>query len=383
MNIAFVPVRCNSKSIKLKNIKLFCGKPLVYWSLKALQSSKNIDVIYVATDCEEIISVVKDFNFSKVKIYHREKINASDTASTESVMIEFIEKNDFKKDDLFILVQATSPLTKSEDFDKAYLKFKSDKADSLLTCVRNKRFFWDNNFSPVNYDFSIRPRRQDFEGILMENGAFYFNRISNILKCNNRIGGKISIYEMEEYTGIEIDEEDDWFIAERLMYKYVLNSSYNPKIKLFLSDVDGTLTDAGMYYGQNGEELKKFNTHDGKGFELLRNANIKTGLITSEKTKIVSNRAKKLKVDYLYQGVEHKEKLDVVKEICKIENISLDNVAYIGDDINCLELLKNVGLAACPSNAMPELIENQEIIKMSKEGGKGVVREFINQILKV
>ena len=383
MNIAFVPVRCNSKSIKFKNIKLFCGKPLVYWSLKALQLSKIIDVIYLATDCEEIISVVRSFNFTKVKIYYREKINASDTASSESVMIEFINKNDFNKDDLFVLVQATSPFTKSEDFDKAYLKFKSDKANSLLTCVRNKNFFWDNNFSPVNYDFNNRPRRQDFDGILMENGAFYINRISNILKYNNRIGGKISIYEMDEYTGLEIDEEDDWFIAERLMHKYILNSADRPIIKLFLSDVDGTLTDAGMYYGQNGEELKKFNTHDGKGFELLRNANIKTGLITSENTKIVSNRAKKLKVDYLYQGVEHKAKLDVVKEICKIENISLDNVAYIGDDVNCLELLKNVGFAACPSNAMPEVKENIDIIKMSKEGGKGVVREFINQILNL
>jgi YrbI family 3-deoxy-D-manno-octulosonate 8-phosphate phosphatase len=137
-----------------------------------------------------------------------------------------------------------------------------------------------------------------------------------------------------------------------------------------------------MYYGNSGEELKKFNTHDGMGFELLRNANIKTGLITSEKTKIVSNRAKKLKVDYLYQGVGYKTKLDVVKEICLIEKISLDNVAYIGDDINCLELLKNVGLAACPSNAMAEVQKIPEIIKISKAGGDGAVREFINLIIK-
>ncbi|GAL78674.1 N-acetylneuraminate cytidylyltransferase [Algibacter lectus] len=110
---------------------------------------------------------------------------------------------------------------------------------------------------------------------------------------------------MPEYTMIEIDELDDWVYAEYLMKKHVL--SHNKKeIKLFLTDVDGVLTDAGMYYSENGgDELKKFNTHDGKGFELLRNENIKTGIITSENTKIVERRANKLKVDYLFQGKEH------------------------------------------------------------------------------
>lgn len=188
---------------------------------------------------------------------------------------------------------------------------------------------------------------------------------------------------MDEFTGVELDEEDDWIIAERLMYKYILNCDKVSDVKLFLSDVDGTLTDAGMYYGQNGDELKKFDTHDGKGFELLRNANIKIGLITSEKTEIVSNRAKKLKVDYLFQGVENQGKLDVVKEICIKEGIDLDNVAYIGDDINCLELLKNVGFAACPNNALDIVKNESNVIKMTKNGGDGVVREFINKILKL
>ena len=114
---------------------------------------------------------------------------------------------------------------------------------------------------------------------------------------------------MEEFKATEIDEIDDWIIAESLMRKYQLNKNNKNTIKLFLSDVDGTLTDGSMYYGENGEEFKRFNTHDGKGFELLRLAGIKTGIITSEKTNIVKNRAKKIKADYLYQGLEHKEKL--------------------------------------------------------------------------
>ena len=187
---------------------------------------------------------------------------------------------------------------------------------------------------------------------------------------------------MEEFTAVEIDEEADWIIAEKLMYKHILSKRPKPKIKLFLSDVDGTLTDAGMYYGENGEEFKKFNTHDGKGFELLRKAGIKTGIITSENTKIVENRAKKLKVDYLYQGLEHKGKLDIVKEICQKENISLQEVAYIGDDINCKELLQSVGLAACPSNALEEIRNIANIIQLSKCGGDGAVREFVSRVVK-
>jgi N-acylneuraminate cytidylyltransferase len=380
MNIAFIPARCGSKSIPFKNIKEFCGKSLIYWNIEALQNSKNIDKIYVATDCEEISSIVHNFKFSKVEVYNRKQENASDTASTESVMLEFINKNSFNENDNFLLVQATSPLTQTKDFDKAIKQLKEEQKDSLLTCVRTKRFIWNDDGTPLNYDYLNRPRRQDFDGILMENGAFYINTIGNIKKDKNRLSGKIAIYEMEEFTAVEIDEVDDWIIAEIFMHKYILTKK-QIKIKLFLSDVDGTLTDAGMYYGENGEELKKFNTHDGKGFELLRKAGIKTGIITSENTKIVENRAKKMKVDYLYQGLEHKGKLDIAKEICEKENITLQEVAYIGDDINCKELLESVGLKACPANTLDKIKVIPNIIKLSKEGGNGAVREFIEIIL--
>ena len=381
MNIAFIPVRGGSKSIPLKNIKAFCGKPLVYWTILSLQNSINIDRIFVATDCDKIKEIVNNFNFTKVEVYDRYPKNAEDTSSTESVMLEFIYKNNFREDDLFFLVQATSPLTQTEDFDEALKLFKKNKADSLLTCVRTKRFFWDGDANPINYDFKNRPRRQDFYGLFMENGEFYINSIGNIKRYKNRLSGKVSIYEMKEFTAIEIDEEDDWTIAEKMMYKYILSKRIKPIIKLFLSDVDGTLTDAGMYYGENGNELKKFNTRDGKGFELLHRAGIKTGIITSENTKIVENRAKKLKVDFLRQGIEHNGKLEAVKRICQNENILLSEVAYVGDDINCKELLQSVGLAACPLDATQEIKDVLNIIVLSKKGGDGAVREFAEHVL--
>lgn len=224
MNIAFIPARCGSKSIPFKNVKDFCGKPLIYWNLVALQNSKNIDKIYVATDCYKIKNIVEGFDLSKVIVYDREEENANDTASTESVMLEFINKTNLGNDDLFFLVQATSPLTQTIDFDRALEQLQQENADSLLTCIREKSFFWNKNGTPKNYDYLNRPRRQDFDGELVENGAFYINKIGNIKKAKNRLSGKITIFEMESFASIDIDEEDDWLIAEKLMNKYILKN---------------------------------------------------------------------------------------------------------------------------------------------------------------
>lgn len=380
--IAFIPVRGGSKSIPLKNIKSFCGKPLVCWNIEALELCSKVDKIIVATDSNEIEKTIQNGNYNKVEIYRRSAQNASDTASTESVMLEYIKQSTLAGDDYFMLVQATSPLTQASDFEKGIETLLDTQSDSLLSCVRFKRFLWNKDGSSKNYDYKNRPRRQDFEGELMENGAFYINRVNNIIASGNRLSGKIAIYEMPEYTALEIDEPDDWTIAEHLMQKHILKGKSKVKdIKLFLTDVDGVLTDAGMYYSESGDELKKFNTHDGMGLQILMKNGIKTGIITSENTKIVENRAKKLKVDFLYQGKRDGGKLSAAKEICEKEGLTLKEVAYIGDDVNCFDLLSNVGLAACPADAVATIKSIPNIKILNTKGGEGAVREFIEYIL--
>lgn len=383
MVIAFIPVRGGSKSIPLKNIKSVCGKPLVYWSALALQNCSFVDKIIIATDSDQIEETVYSFNFNKLTVYRRLAENACDTASTESVMLEYINKASLNLKDIFLLVQATSPLTQSIHFEEALSLYSVGQYDSMLSCVRSYRFFWNANGTSKNYDYKKRPRRQEFEGELMENGAFYINKIENILSSNNRLSGKIGIYEMPEYTATELDEPDDWIILENLMKKYILPETKNNKgkIRLFLTDVDGVMTDGGMYYSETGDELKKFNTRDGMGFQLLRKAGIKVGIITSEDTKIVEDRAKKLKVDYLYQGKREDGKLSAAIEICKKMDISLDEVAYIGDDINCADLLSAVGVAACPSDANVKIANIQGIKILNRRGGDGCIREFVDWLL--
>lgn len=220
INIAFIPVRGGSKSIPLKNIKILNGKPLVYWTAKAADDAACIDKVIIATDSDEIRSVVKSFNLPKVVLYDRDAENASDTASTESVMLEYINKSNLNDEDNFFLIQATSPLLKSNHIEEMFVKLKSDNADSALSCVRNKRFYWSEDSRPLNYDYRARPRRQDFAGLMMENGACYINSIGNIKRDKNRLSGKISVYEMPEYTAVEIDEPDDFLLIEKLMEKH-------------------------------------------------------------------------------------------------------------------------------------------------------------------
>ena len=380
MNIlAFIPARGGSKSIPLKNIKMFCGKPLIYWNLLSLQKS-SVDKIIVATDSNQIKNKVLSFSFSKVEVYNRIDENATDESSTESVMLEYIESVNLQDSDTFMLVQATSPFTQTNHFDEALELFES--FDSVVSCSIIKRFFWNENGVPLNYDINKRKRRQDFKGTLIENGAFYINSIKNIRQNKNRISGNIGLYRMPEHTSIELDEELDWIIAEKIMYRNVINNKKSNinNIKIVLSDVDGVLTDGGMYYSENGDETKKFCVYDGMAFKILQDYGYKVGIITTEDMNLNRRRAKKLNLDYDFHGIN--DKLNVIKKLCKKENIDIKQVAYIGDDINCFELLSNVGIAACPLNAVDKIKNIAGIIHLNKAGGDGVFREFINHIIK-
>lgn len=378
--IAFIPVRGGSKSIPKKNIKIFCGKPLIYWNLIELENCNHVDEIVVASDSEDIISVVEGFKFSKVVVYRRSNENAQDHSTSESIMLEYINFAKLDLSDVFMLVQATSPFTKSNDFSNGLKMMNS--YDTVFSCAKIKRFIWDKDSNPLNYDFKNRPRRQDFDGTFMENGAFCISLVSDIIKYNNRISGNIGICEMPEYTFVEIDEPEDWIIAERLFLKnnYSLNNYDFSKIKIFLSDVDGVLTDAGMYYTEKGDEIKKFSTYDGMAFKILQKRGVKVGIITTEDRHLNRNRAQKLSLDFDFHGAD--DKLKIVKELCKKQNINLNQVAYIGDDVNCFELLSNVGFPACPKNAVEKIKSIPNIIQLSQNGGSGVVREFVEIIIK-
>ncbi len=388
MNVAFIPVRGGSKSIPLKNIKSICGRPLIYWTAKAACGSENIDKVYIATDSDEIRKTVEAFAnkdnediFKKIEIIGRSAATASDTASTESAMLEFAANYDF---DNIILIQATSPLLTSADIDKGFNAFNSDNTDSVLSVVRQKRFNWktdDSGYSlPLNYDIFKRPRRQEFDGYLVENGAFYITSKSALVESKNRISGNIRTVEMSDASYHEIDEVDDWVIAEHLLRRNLKDSHFNPsEIMLFLTDCDGCLTDGGMYYSENGDELKKFNTKDGMGFQLLKERKILTGIITGEGVELNRRRADKLKLDIF--EADCKNKLETINDLCSRYDIDISNVCYIGDDINDIEAIRAVGFGCAPADAVDVVKEAASYVTKVR-GGEGVIREVADIILR-
>lgn len=382
MNVAFIPVRGGSKSIPLKNIKEIAGKPLVYWTVKAANDCRYLDKVYVATDSDKIKEIVEMFKMEKVTVIGRSEETASDTASTELAMLEFAANYQF---DNIVLIQATSPLLTVKDLDGGFELYWTEETDSVLSVVRQKRFSWytdEQGYStPINYDIYHRPRRQEFDGYLVENGAFYITGRDALLSTRNRISGRIRPYEMDEATYFEIDEPSDWVIIEEQLKKRLAKENKGrkeiPEIKMFLTDCDGCLTDGGMYYSENGDELKKFSTLDGMGFWLLKERGIITGIITGENRELNRKRAEKLKVDILRMGVN--DKAAVIRDLSKEYGIPLENIAYVGDDINDLEAVKLVGWGCCVANAVANVKQAAKYISHVK-GGSGAVREIIDHI---
>ena len=158
-------------------------------------------------------------------------------------------------------------------------------------------------------------------------------------------------------------------------------------VKLFLTDVDGCLTDGGMYYSANGEELKRFCVYDGMGMVCLQQAGIPCGILTSENSPVVQARAEKLKLRFLYLGVGSRvnpdclTKLQAAQQICDQLGITLADVCYVGDDINDVELLSAVGYPYCPPNARPEVKAIQGIHMLNTPGGQGAIRELCDILL--
>ena len=375
--VALIPLRGGSKSIPDKNIKEMAGMPLCFYALKAATEAKLVNDVYVSTDSGKISTIVSGFKMP-LKILKREECLATDESSTEAVILDFMKKIDF---DILLTAQATSPLMASSDINFAISYFLEGNYDSLLTGVRIKRFFWLNG-QPLNYNPKKRPRRQDFEGCLMENGAFYITKREVLEKEKCRLGGKIGIYEMPAKTANELDELSDWKVVEDLLIAEKLkNKKFILKdIKMLLMDFDGVLTDSYVSYDMSGQEQKRFCVRDGMGIEMLRDAGIKTGIISREKSPIIDYRAKKLKIDFVYQGT--KDKVKSIMEISKKSSIPLRNIAFIGDDINDLEALKIVGFSAVPRNSVDCLKSIVDYICLY-DGGKGCIREICDLIITV
>ena len=365
MILGVIPARGGSRGIPRKNIKMICGKPLLTWSIEAAQKSKLLDDFIVSTEDKEIADVARSYG---AKVLDRPEELATDEATTISVLQQIVEK---LNPDIVVVLQPTSPIRDDDLIDRCISEFLKAKADNLATgfYCKYKEFGTYDNL-----------RRQDLKGFFYDDGNIYI-LTKKLILSGRWSGNKIEKFPISREQNYEIDDDADFFIVEKLLEKRIIKRQLMnlEKIKLLAMDVDGVLTDGGMYYSEGVDELKKFNTSDGKGIELLRKIGIKTAIITQESTKIVERRAKKLKVDYLYQGVTNKIK--IIEEIAKKEKLSLSQIAYIGDDLNDLQVLRRVGFSAMPADVFINNTNGIDYI-CKKKGGDGCVRELCELIIK-
>ncbi|MBT8058812.1 MAG: N-acylneuraminate cytidylyltransferase [Gammaproteobacteria bacterium] len=372
--VAYMPLRGGSRSIPGKNIRPLAGRPLFAWALGAAVESDCFDEIWVGTDSTAIREAVEGAFPGQVRLFDRSPKTCTDEASTESALLEFIENVEC---DVLCTIQATSPLTTAADFQAARDRFLAENADSLLTATATHRFFWTPGGKPLNYDPAARPRRQEFGGSYEENGAFYLTSRQLLESEQCRLGGKVSIHPMAPETALEIDEPDDWARAESLV-RGLSAYSLAGRIKALVIDVDGTLTDGGMYYGPDGEALKKFNTRDAHGLQRLREAGIEVGVITAENSESVHARMRKLGIEHYHPGI--RDKIATLTEMAEQWGVELSEIAYMGDDFNDQECLEAVGFPCCPADAAGAIRGICRYITEAK-AGDGAVREVCEFVL--
>lgn len=376
--IGIIPIRKNSKGIPNKNTIKMLGRPLFSWVLKEAVFS-NLDEVYVFTDSESVIQFIeKEYRWTpKIKALLRKDENATDTASTESALLEFSEKINHGYD-VLCLLQATSPFTISQDINKVLDKVVEADFDSALTVVNTHRFTWHTDGTPQNYNVYKRPRRQDFDGLLIENGAVYATTKRAFLESENRLSGNIALVQMPENSLTEIDTQTDWVTTETLLAQRFKRNKTPQKITHLVLDVDGVFTDGTITYTAEGEHTKTFDMRDGMGLEILRETGVEVMVMTSENSALVASRMKKLKIENVYLGV--KDKFSLLSHIAESNKLSLHQMAYMGDDVNDLTNLCAVGWGLVPLNATKQIKPYADVV-LNTPSGKGAIREACEWIM--
>lgn len=288
---------------------------------------KSVDEVYLFSDKSQTDLP----SYGKCHFVHCSEL------SDIQLCISFAASHDF--DRIVLLKKAI------DDLNEALSLLDSSGADSLVSVTKIERKVFKQD--------SIMADDELYE----EDGSLYITSSEMLLKTGDLTSGTLCLFKRKKGKRPLPDLS---------------------KIKMVLTDCDGCLTDGGMYYSEKGDELKKFNTKDGMAFSLLRKHGFITGIVTGEDVELNRRRVEKLRLDIYLPGCN--DKLSAVSSLCSEYGLALENVAYIGDDINDLALLRRAGFSACPADAHNSVKTCVDYVA-HHSGGSGVIREIADILL--
>lgn len=382
--IAIIPARGGSKGIPRKNLVPLAGRLLLTYTIDSALASKYVTRVIVSTDDDEIAGFAAS---NGAEVIHRPKEIAGDEASSESALQHVVEQLEAEGSvpDLIVFLQATSPLRAPGEIDAAVQHLIDEQADSLFSACRIHGFVWrrtGDELRSMTYDFGNRQRRQEIGSDWLENGSIYVFKPRVLRDFDNRLGGKIAIYEMDPLHSFQVDEPGDIERIEKIRQVAGIDAKTMPdlsKTRLVVLDFDGVMTDDKVIVRQDGTESVVCHRGDGFGIEKLRRSGIEVVVLSKETNPVVAARCQKLGIE-CFQGFD--DKLPHLRDLAKKRGLGSDHIVYVGNDLNDLQCVEWAGVGVAVADSNPGLLTVSNWITQSN-GGNGAVREVCDAVLRV
>ncbi|MGR6920972.1 N-acetylneuraminate synthase family protein [[Actinomadura] parvosata] len=369
--LAVVPARGGSAGVPLKNLALVGGVPLVTRAVRACLRAELVDQVVVSTDHDGIAETARQ---AGALVVQRPAELSGATASSESAVLHALDALG-EDPEVVVLVQATSAFIDPADLSAAVRKVLDGEADSVVSGLPTHEFLWTATGAGINHDPAVRQRRQDRAPEFRENGAFYVMRTAGLREHGHRFFGEIAVQPVPTKHAIEIDNPEDLELVRALAP--FIDQPEPIDVDAVITDFDGVHTDDRAYVDSDGREMVLVSRSDGMGVSLLKRSGVKVLIMSTEHNPVVAARARKLGVPVL-QGLA--DKRTVLRDWLRIEGLDPARVAYVGNDVNDLGPMAEVGWPVATPDAHPRVRAAARVV-LTSAGGSGAVRELCDRVV--
>jgi len=401
--IAIIQARGGSKGLKNKNIRLLQGHPLVSYSIASGLASKHIGRVILSTDCPEIAEIGKSYG-AEIPFLRPPELAQDDTPDYPVFehALQWLEREENYQPDIIVQLRPTTPFRQNDMLDRAIeILVENPEADCIrgVTVPKQNPFkMWKNGENgqivplvDAPFDEPYNCPRQILPAAYWQTGHVDAIRRETITLQKSLTGKNVRPILIDSEYVVDIDTLIDFNFASQKLKKKSLDialpqaegcprikRTFPDKIELIIFDFDGVFTDNKVYVTQSGEESVVCNRSDGMGIGMLDEINVPMIVLSKESNPVVAARCKKLNV-VCHQGIDDKKKY--LKRLATERNISLSNALYIGNDINDIECMREVGFSLAVSDAYPSVLQTADLI-LACTGGNGAVREVCELVLQ-